>query len=199
MRARRAEQGKGDKTRQQDGWPLIEAYCAPDDFARMVQFSLERRRRARIETAGLHDAADRCLAAQQRALRDRDLDILNYADALELYTFGNEPIGALKFLRSDGYAKQRQLEHSGGRPLAVCLGGGKRWPFITILGPCEAQAVGCFRIFEDSTRPSGRMWARLCPDCQPSKKRSRRRGEKALTDRAVEIAAIRARGYIAEP
>jgi hypothetical protein len=181
----------------------------------MVQFAHDRRRRERelraervrpgglaLDLDGLHDVADRVLESQQQALRERAETVLDYWDARVLYIAGSEAIGALAECESLGYAKQRQLVHSDNRPLAVCIAGYVRRPFTTVIGPTEVQAIGCLRVFNDSVRLSGSsMWSRLCsPDCQPSKHRSMRRAEKALTDRAVQIAAVQARSeYVETP
>jgi hypothetical protein len=194
MRAGPPQRGKGDKPHPGGTSPIIEALCTPDDFARMVQFCLERRGRGPIDTDGLHDAADRVLASLQHKLREIEGTVLGWADAMDLFVCQWDAVAALMYAYPDAhpqaYAKQRQLEHSNDRPLTVCIGGGKLYPVATIIGSANAQARGCRRVFEDSKRPSGRMWSRLCRDCQPRMTHPERGVE--VKQRAAEIARIRA-------
>jgi hypothetical protein len=184
--------GKGDRTRPRlDSWPILGTLCDPEDLYRMQRYSLERRTRDYVDLDDLHDAADRIFAVQQQELAHREHTV-DVEDAVALQFVGWWVVDALRFIASDGYAKRRQLEHSNGRPLAVCMGGGKQRHVTTLLGDYSVQALGCFRVFEDSTRPSGRMWANLCPDCRHSRGQSLRRAVPLRQRQHALIAAARA-------
>jgi hypothetical protein len=191
MQGVRPERAQGDTNRARAPFsPILEACCDHADLYRMQLYSIDRHSRRRDGRAthvvkdGLHDAADRILACMQRELRARRAAINSVEDALERGRQSIEfwysqrwAIDALEHLSgSPGYAKRRQLEHSNNQPLAVCMGGGKQRLITTLLGDVTVQALGCFCVFDDSTRPSGRtMWSRLCPGCRHSKGQSLRR------------------------
>jgi len=90
-------------------------------------------------------------------------------EAIEAYELTNQRDWALHALIAHGamkFAKKEQLEATGGKPLAVCTGGGSRIPVDTALGWLQTSTKGCFRVFEEPQNLAGKKWARLCPDCQ---------------------------------
>ena len=194
-----------------DAWPVLSRRCSPDDLYRLLRHSREticvdeEGHRIRVDEEGLEETAERIVAAVQAELAElercqRDADPTSkelLGAALELFWVGEWAIHALAFRRGKGHAAQRQVQHAGGRPLAVCVGCPPRQPIPTILGTVPGNSVGwtgCFRVFESPTGPSGRVWPpRWCPDCRPSNRRHRRTRDiaRAYQRRVVEITHMR--------
>jgi hypothetical protein len=194
-----------------DAWPVLSHRCRPDDLYRLLHYSHETMcvdeegHRIRVDEDGLEEAADRIVAAVQAELaelerRQRDANPTSeelLGAAFELFWVGEFAIDALAFRRGKGYAAQRQVQHAGERPLAVCVGCPPRQPIPTILGTFPGNSVGwtgCFRVFEASTGPSGRIWPpRWCLECRPSNRRHRRTRDivRAYQRRVAEITQMR--------
>lgn len=93
---------------------------------------------------------------------------------------------------SNKRAKETQIRVANGAPLAVCLG------TLTIdrvwLGDgsftVTSRRYGCGRVFSDTTRTSGRVWATTCDECR-AKRSERRRAQKRLTKRRLSPRAPR--------
>jgi hypothetical protein len=189
-------QGDTNRARVRPDYPMLGASSA--DLYRLQLYSIDRDSGTHIVESGLHDAADRILACQQHQLRTRQAAI-SAEDAIELWYVGQWAVDALEHVESPGYAKRRQLEHSNDHPLAVCMGGGKQRLVTTLLGDFTVQALGCFCVFDDSTRTSGRtMWSRLCPDCRHSKGQSLRRAASVRREQHRLIFEARRSSYITE-
>jgi hypothetical protein len=66
----------------------------------------------------------------------------------------------------EAWARRRQLELTGGRPLAICTGGGSLIPVKTELGWLHTSTDGCFKVWTEPSNRAGKRWSRLCPDCR---------------------------------
>ena len=148
-----------------------------------------------IDRDGLEPAATRVLQEVQKELLEREAlgvarDGPEHLAAFELYWAQRWCLNALLHLHGDKVAKQTQVQLANGRPLTICVGTGQPRPVTTILGTYYVTGGGCYRVFEDSHRPSARMFAHWCPDCR-RRKTSRVRAEKrALTRRHAKIAKL---------
>lgn len=199
MPVRRARLANGDRNRGVNGdrppltdWPILGQRCRPEDIYRLLKYSRERFGTGHVDTFGLTDAATRSLEIVQEELRHRESTI-DRAAAIELLFAHRWTIDAIRWVYDDKTAKEIEIKVARGRPLAVCVGGGKGRDVDTILGTFHVCAHGCFRIFESVTRASGRMWPQLCPDCRPrnGKRQPLRTAERALLRRVAQRVGTR--------
>lgn len=160
---------------------------------RLLRYSRDRYGTDPIDESGLVHAAERVVAEVQRQFRRREASI-ERAEAVELYWAQRWALDAVVWMSSHRVAKETQVRLAEGRPLTICVGSGRGRSVVTVAGTFRISGGGCFRVFEDATRPSGVMWAQWCEDCRPSKgKKNRLRSEeRALKRRVHELEAMRA-------
>jgi hypothetical protein len=183
----------GDRFRPPlDYWPVLRSRCQPEDIYRLCDYSRARYGTAPIDTSGLRDAAERILIEVQSALREYE-EHIERAAAFELYFAQRWSLDALLWQSSHKAAKETQIRLAGGRPLTICVGSGRGRDVVTIAGTFRITGGGCFRVFEDAKRTSGRMWAQWCPECRPrnGKRNPMRAEERAFKRRVAKLDAER--------
>jgi hypothetical protein len=140
----------------------------------------------------LLEPIEQVIEAVQQELRKRE-GTQDRAAGVELYIAQWWALHALRESRGNAFTKETQIRLAGGRPLAVCCGGGKGRLVKTFLGESLISGWGCFSVFEDATRLSGKMWPRWCPGCRNNRRRNPfREQQNAVRRRAYEIARLRA-------
>lgn len=188
-----SKSGNGDRA-MVTGPLLLDGRVPRELLVRMQRYCVDVREHGyTADRLGLTEACEAVIRAVQAELRVQEPGPVPRDLAYELVISENWALHALVDWKGLAGAKREHIRIAGGRPLAICRGGGVGREVETVLGPMHAVAEGCLRVFEPPTRASGRMWPGLCPQCRPrnGKRNPTRDAERRVRARAREIANLR--------
>ena len=202
MRAPQPRVCNGDHDDIERQRQAIRATC-PEALARVERFALESFVLERwpglaqaleigeVDEAGLEDAADEVLRSVHGQLVGRgEGEVLHRLVARDLARHRWRALEALFHLHAaQKYAKERVVEIAAGRPLAICIGPRAQRPTSTAAGVLTAAPQGCYSIFADQTRGSGKMWPVWCDTCKPrtGRRKPHRDHDRALRRRVAAL------------